>query len=281
MDDDGREQMEVEPGKHKHKYMLVYQGAKQYQYSRETTVVFQTQQVTVELRNSSGTLIENSSASLIWRPYGSRAFVAFGDGLMDADGRESMEVLSGNHKFGITYQGAKQYQYSRETTVVFQTRLVTVELRDSSGALIENSGASLVWRPYGSSTFVSFGDGLMDAGGRESMEVLSGKHKFGITYQGAKQYQYSCKSTVLFQTQQVTVKLRNRSGALIENSGASLFWRPYGSRSYVAFGNGELGASGQVHMEVLAGKHKYKIIYQGRVLCKYSKKDRVIFVIKS
>jgi hypothetical protein len=73
--------------------------------------------------------------------------------------------------------------------VVFQTRLVTIELRDSKGNLIPNSGASVVWRPYGSSTFVPFGSGQLDATGQVWMEVLPLLHQFRVTYLGATEQQ--------------------------------------------------------------------------------------------
>ncbi len=275
LDAAGRVQMEVLPLGHK--YGLTYQGATQYQLSSAATVVFQTHLVTVELRDSLGALIEGSGATVRWRPYGSSTLAAFGSGRLDAAGRVQMEVLPLGHKYGLTYQGATQYQLSSAATVVFQTHLVTVELRDSLGALIEGSGATVRWRPYGSSTLAAFGSGRLDAAGRVQMEVLPLGHKYGLTYQGATQYQLSSAATVVFQTHLVTVELRDSLGALIEGSGATVRWRPYGSSTLAAFGSGRLDAAGRVQMEVLPLGHKYGLTYQGATQYQLSSAATVVF----
>jgi YHS domain-containing protein len=271
----GRISMEVLPLEHK--YGLTYQGATQYQCSGAETVVFQTHLVTVELRDSLGNLIEHSGATVSWRPYGSSTFVPFGASRLDAAGQVQMEVLPLEHKYGLTYQGATQYQYSSAATVVFRTRLVTVELRDSLGSLIPDSGATIVWRPYGSSTFTAFGAGMLDAAGQVQMEVLPLEHKYGLTYQGATQYQCTSAATVVFRTRRVTVELRDSLGNLIPNSGATVVWRPCGLTAFTPFGTGMLDAAGQVQMEVLPLEHRYGLKYQGATQYLYSSAATVVF----
>jgi len=70
-------------------------------------------------------------------------------------------------------------------TVVFQTHLVMVELRDSEGNLIMNSGPTVQWQPSGVGSFVAFGDGYLDADGTEQVEVLPMRDRFWNTYTGA------------------------------------------------------------------------------------------------
>ncbi len=266
----------------KYRFSLSFQGSSQVirkdVRGSAATVVFQTRLVMVELRNSLGNLIANSGGSVVWRPCGSSSFVPFGSGLLDSSGRAQMEVLPLTHKFGLTYQGATQYLYSSAATVVFRTRLVTVELRNSLGDLIAGSGGSVVWRPCGSSTFTAFGSGRLDAAGQVQMEVLPLEHKYGLTYQGATQYLYSSAATVVFRTRLVTVELRNSLGDLIAGSGGSVVWRPYGSSTFRAFGTGLLDSSGRIQMEVLSLEHKYGLTYQGATQYLYSDDWIVVFL---
>ncbi|MCU0918444.1 MAG: hypothetical protein MUC88_28360, partial [Planctomycetes bacterium] len=116
----------------------------------------------------------------------------------DAMGRVQMEVLPGQHRYGLTYQAATQYVYSSAVTVVFQTRLVTVELRDSAGNLIPGSGAVILVRSSGSNTFVVFAAGQLGAAGRAQMEVLPVPHQFYVTYLGITRQQSRDDPWVVF-----------------------------------------------------------------------------------
>jgi hypothetical protein len=82
--------------------------------------------------------------------------------------------------------------------VVFQAHLVTVELRDSLGNLILNSGALVVWQPGCAGPYVPFGDGVLDGTGSESMEVLAVPHKFHVTYLGAIRQQSDDDPLIIF-----------------------------------------------------------------------------------
>jgi len=95
---------------------------------------------------------------------------------MNADGTESMEMLPKNHRFRLTYKGCDETKQSDSVTVTFQMHLVHVELRDNDGNLVPNSGAIIKYQPGSSGSYIDFGDGLLDADGTESMEVLPKNH---------------------------------------------------------------------------------------------------------
>lgn len=63
----------------------------------------------------------------------------------------------------------------------FQTHLITVELKDGEGNLIENSQATIQIQPGSSGAYIDFGDGVMNADGTESMEMLPKNHRFRLT----------------------------------------------------------------------------------------------------
>ncbi|MGE3313159.1 MAG: hypothetical protein AB7O66_24605 [Limisphaerales bacterium] len=109
-----------------HRYRLSYQGAsiaKQQNMATSGTVVFQTTQAVVELRDGAGQLIQNSNAVVSWQSGSAGAYVSFGlDGVIDFGGTEAMEVLPLTHRFRVTYQGITktvQQNTSANPVVVF------------------------------------------------------------------------------------------------------------------------------------------------------------------
>jgi hypothetical protein len=146
---------------------------------------------------------------------------------------------------------------------------ITVELRDSKGNLIENSGATIVYQPYSSGSYIKFGDGVLDPDGRETAQIPAGRHRFRLTYQNCtqeKQLTVGEGSVVVYQTRLVTVELRDSSGNLIPNSGATIVWQPGSGGSYVPFGDGVLNADGTESMEVLPLKHRFRMTYLGKTV---------------
>jgi hypothetical protein len=234
----------------------------------------------VELRDSKGNLITNSGATIVYQPDSAGSYIPFGDGVLDASGREAAVVDCGKHRYRLTYLGCTQEMQTSADIVTYQTHLVTVELRDSSGALIQNTGATIVWQPGSAGDYVPFGDGVLNADGTESMEVLPLRHRFRLTYLGATQEKQSSAAIVTYQTQRVTVELRDSSGNLVTGTDATIVWQPGSAGSYVLFGsNAELQTYGYTSMEVLPLKYRFRMTYRGKTVEKQTAAATVTYYV--
>jgi len=125
-----------------------------------------------------------------------------------------------NYSFSIEYAGARQEQWQNvgtNSTVVFQTVNVTVQLQDSLGNLLGNGDKVQYyagsWRDLGTTT-----------NGQVSKELLPLNYSFSMSYAGARQEKWqdvSANQTVLFRTGQV----HSISGACTQYYAGS--WRAF------------------------------------------------------
>ena len=202
--------------------------------------------VTVRLVDSHGTGIEGGVVK-----YYSGGWQDFGTTDVNGEVQKSLPLKS--YKFRMTYAGAyndKTQNVGIDPVVVFQTVNVTVQLKDSSGNLIDtgmvkyNAGG---WQDFGSTS-----------GGQVSKELLPKKYKFRMTYTDAyndKTQDVSIDPVVIFQTVNVTVQLQDSAGNLIDtgmvkyNAGG---WKDFGTTS-----------GGQVSIELLPKSYKFRMTYAG------------------
>jgi 3D (Asp-Asp-Asp) domain-containing protein len=159
----------------------------------DPTVVFQTTRVTVQLKDSAGGLMDTGTVryhSGGWHNMGSTS-----------GGQVSKELLPGSYTFRMTYAAAhqeKSQDIAVDSTVVFQTTKVTVQLKDSTGALMDTGTAR-----YRSRGWHSMGN---TSGGQASVELLPGRYTFRMTYAFAhekKSQDIAADPTLVFQTGQV------------------------------------------------------------------------------
>jgi 3D (Asp-Asp-Asp) domain-containing protein len=162
------------------------------------------------------------------------------------------ELLPASYTFSMTYGYARQEKSQNIATdpnVVFQTTRVTVQLKDSTGALIMDSGAVQYyaggWRDIGSTS-----------GGQVTKELLPASYTFSMTYGYARQEKsqnVATDPTIVFQTTKATVQLKDSTGAFMDTGAVQYYaggWRDIGSTS-----------GGQVTKELLPASYTFSMTY--------------------
>jgi hypothetical protein len=147
----------------------------------------------VQLKDSTGALMDTGAVQYYsggWRDIGSTS-----------GGQVSKELLPASYNFSMTYGFARQEKsqnIATDSTVVFQTTRVTVQLKDSTGALMDTGTVQYYsggWRDIGSTT-----------GGQAIKELLPLTYNFSMTYGFARQEKsqnITADPTVVFNTGQV------------------------------------------------------------------------------
>ena len=196
-----------------------------YSYSRQEksqnvesdpVVVFQTRQVVVQLKDSTGNPLSGGTAQYYssgWRTLGAIT-----------GGEARAELFGASYNFAVDYaytRAEKTQDIAADGVVVFQTRRVSIEVRDSAGNLLEGSAPQYYgagWRGLGSG----------------SAELFGGTYNFAVTYnytRAEKQQNVAANPVVAFQTRAIAVQLRDHAGAPLEGGSVQLYssgWRSLG-----------------------------------------------------
>jgi hypothetical protein len=227
---------------------------KQQDISTNPTVVFQTVNASVQLQNSQGALMSAPSGDQGTVQYYSGAWRDLG---ATTNGVANKELLPNNYSFRMTYAFAskdKQQDISTNATVVFQTVNAAVQLQNSQGSLIDQGTVqyySGAWRDLGTTT-----------NGVANKELLPNNYSFRMTYAFAskdKQQDLSTNPTVVFQTVNATVQLKNSLGNLMP--------APLGDQGTVQYYSGAwrtLGTTtnGTANKELLPNSYSFRMMYE-------------------
>jgi RHS repeat-associated protein len=229
-----------------YKFRMTYAFASNEKYQDVTTnptVVFQTKNVIVQLKSSTSTPLDTGVVKYYagsWNDFGATSA-----------GQVTKELLPYNYKFRMTYVFASIEKYQDVTsnpTVVFQTKNVLVQLRDSqnqaidAGVVIYYAGA---WKNFGTTT-----------SGDVYKELLPYNYKFRMTYAFASNEKYQdvpTNPTVVFQTIKAIVQVKSLQGYLVNGAIVKYYfsaWNDFGTT-----------AAGEASKELLANNYKIRIIY--------------------
>ncbi len=243
-DASGRVSRELQPGTYTFSMNYAYaRQEKSQNVATNPTVVFQTTRVTVELRDSTNSLIDTGTVQYYsggWRDVGSTS-----------GGQVTRELLPGTYTFSMNYAFARQEKaqnVATNPTVVVQTINATVQLKDSAGTLMDTGTVQYYsggWRDIGSTS-----------GGQVSKELLPGSYTFSMNYGFArreKAQNIASNPTVVFQTINVTIQLKDSTGALMDTGTVQYYsggWRDIGNTS-----------GGQATKELLPGTYTFSMNY--------------------
>ena len=206
-------------------------------------VVFQTKNVVMQLKKSTGDLMDTGHAQ-----YYSGGWHDIGD---TSGGQISIELLPLSYQFSMNYAHARQEKsqnVNSDPTVIFQTKLITVKLQDHSGGSLDTGHAQ-----YYSSGWQDIGD---TSGGAVSIELLPLTYNFSMNYAHARQEKsqnVNSDATVIFQTKLITVKLQDHSGGSLDTGHAQYYsggWHDIGDTS-----------GGQISIELLPLSYQFSMNY--------------------
>ncbi len=222
-------------------------------FYRNPVLVFQTEEVTLNLTDSDGTPL--NADELIYRD-GNGTYVPLATNAASA----SIEMLPLAFDFQVKYLGFTQtlvQNVKTNQTVNFQTHPVTINLTDSDGSAL--NAEELAYRNV-DGDYVSV---AQDAA-TETLEMLLLSYYFQAKYLGFEQQLFqntADDNSIEFQTQKVTVSLNNSTGNPLEAE--ELFYRD-ANKNYVSLGTNKTSDT----LEMLPLSYYFKVKYLGHTLSK-------------
>ncbi|MBL7810722.1 MAG: T9SS type A sorting domain-containing protein [Bacteroidetes bacterium] len=175
-----------------------------------------------------------------------------------------LPASANNAYFRMNWAGASQqlgsYNINTNKVITFQTKNVTVELRNGAGNLYNNEGTNV---GYYASNWNTFGSGTT-SGGKCNMELLPVNYYFRMTYLSQQQQQGSiniaslgANPTITFSTVTVTLRLNDAAGTGTHEATALGYY----TNNWYTFGTGATNGSGEESVELLPGNYYFRMTY--------------------
>lgn len=236
---------------------MVYNGTREQlppqNQPTNSIFAFQTDLVTVQLKNSTGALIDTGTAS-----YYAGGWVNLG---ITHSGQIPVEMLPGTYSFAMVYNGTREQKNTvtvgPNTVVVFQTTGVTVQLQRSTGTNPPLSGGDASYYAGGWNTI-----GTTDNNGQTTVEMLTGSYSFAMVFNGTREQLNNVgisgtTTNVTFQTTLVSVLLRTPDGHSPVTDVAA-------TASYYAGGWHTVATTnGYAPFLMLPGNYSFAMVYKG------------------
>jgi len=211
--------------------------------AQNNTYTFQTKDVSVQLKNSIGSLIDTGTVQYYagtWRDFGTTT-----------NGVATKELLPNTYSFRMTYAHAsndKQQDIGTNSTVIFQTVKANVQLQNSQGTPLDTGTVQYyagAWRNIGTT-----------ANGSVSVELLPKTYSFRMTYDyisNDKQQNIGTDNVVKFSTVLCTISVNNSQNQPVSGADIKYYagaWREIGQT-----------VNGQITKELLPKNISFRMNY--------------------
>ncbi len=180
-------------------------------------------------------------------------------GVTGASGSITKSLPDKSYSFAVSYEGTrsqKDQNTGDNANVVFQTKRVKVQLKDSAGQPLGGSAPVSYyadgWRTFGTTS-----------GGEAGKELLPGNYTFNLSFEGAyqsKTQDVGNDPNVVFQTASVKVRLEDSEGQPLDGGEASYYmdgWHSFGALT-----------GGEATKELLPVNYTFSVSYEGANLSK-------------
>ena len=216
------------------------------------TVVFQTKNVVMELRDNLGALLSDAT-NLSYYQYATNTFSAG----VTLGGVATMQLLPGSYYFNMQFNSGRMTIYQNIGTtpiVTFQTKKVDLELRDHVGALLSDA-TNLSYYQFTTAIFA----GGVTLGGTATMQLLPGSYYFNMQFKSGRMTIYQnigTTPTVTFQTKKVDLELRDHNGDLLSDA-TGLTYYQFETATFA----GGVTVGGTATMQLLPGNYYFNIAF--------------------
>ena len=216
----------------------------------DNTVVFQTIQVEVQIKDSNNDFIDTDDSTVKYYSGGWRTLG------ITTDGTIRKELLPKTYNFRMYYEHASSEQtqdITADNIVMFQTENVIVKLHDSTDTIINTDDATVKYYSGGWRTLGTTSNGIVEK------ELLPKSYNFRMYYEHASDEQtqdITIDNLVIFHTINVEVRLEDSTGTLIDTDDSTVKYYSGGWRTL------GITTDGTIRKELLPNTYNFRMYYE-------------------